>query len=476
MSSQSTEGSKLEYLKSLPSIRERCQLVFNLANDQDQLEFWSIDPSIMPSITEFCSHLIARDYGTNYQSIPPHGRWRHFLANGKDRIRLLIDQWSSEPNMDSLEIGRRLVDLFVVAVLMDAGAGDEWAFIEPLEEGNCSTSGNTNETLDQGIGRSEGLAVATLHAFKLGIFSSDPQQPHRVDHLALCSLTTEDVAKFMQSKPGNQLIGLEGRSTLLQKLGSLLSSGESKYFPNQGSNKKVRPGNMLDYITSQSSVLTAPRPMTSSEIVVPIDILWQVIIDEKLGIGSIWPEEGRESIDEKFIGDVWTCQALNRVTKDGGHVPFHKLSQWLTYSLIEVMEKILHWEFKGVEKMTGLPEYRNGGLLIDFEFIRPKPIAFIESLGLSETDPSSFNLMDSLPPLPASHPSIIEWRALTVIALDQIRASINQKLHQNGETKSLSLVQVLESATWKGGREIAKIKRSSNGGPPIKVISDGTVF
>ena len=40
----------------------------------------------------------------------------------------------------------------------------------------------------------------------------------------------------------------------------------------------------------------------------------------------------------------------------------------------------------------------------------------------------------------------------------------------------LTLAQVLESATWKGGREIAKERRSETSGPPIDIQSDGTVF
>lgn len=48
---------------------------------------------------------------------------------------------------------------------------------------------------------------------------------------------------------------------------------------------------------------------------------------------------------------------------------------------------------------------------------------------------------------------------------------------QLGMTASqLTLAQVLESATWKGGREIAKLKRPETGGPPIEIESDGTVF
>ncbi|WAQ84663.1 hypothetical protein PtA15_5A236 [Puccinia triticina] len=466
-----------DYLKSLGSIRERCQQVFNLTVNQDQLEFWSVDQSTLPSIVDFCSYLISRDYGANYQSIPPHGRWRHFLANERDRISPLLEQWSADSSVDPVETGRRLVDLFVVAVLMDAGAGDEWKFVEPLEE-SCSTSANANESLEQGIGRSEGLAVGTLHAFKQGIFSSDPKHPHQVDPTALSSLTPSKVAEFMQSKSGNQMVGLEGRSNLLQKLGCLLSSG-SKYFPAQEPNSQSRPGNLIDYILTHPDVHPLPRAVMRGEISMSIDVLWEVIINEKDGLGSIWPKEGRQPIGGKFIGDVWTCEALNRVTKDGGHVPFHKLSQWLTYSLIEVLEKTLKWVITGSEKMTGLPEYRNGGLLIDFQYIQPKPMAFIKSLGLPEADSSSFSLMDTLPPLAASHPAIVEWRALTVIALDRIKDSINEKLELVGSAQALSLPQVLEAATWKGGREIARIKRAQDGssaGPPIKVISDGTVF
>lgn len=46
----------------------------------------------------------------------------------------------------------------------------------------------------------------------------------------------------------------------------------------------------------------------------------------------------------------------------------------------------------------------------------------------------------------------------------------------NPEPPSLTLAQILESATWKGGREIARQKRPETGGPPIEIESDGTVF
>ncbi|MBW0465650.1 hypothetical protein O181_005365 [Austropuccinia psidii MF-1] len=469
-------ATRIGWLQSLDSIRATCRDVFELYQD-DQLEFWRVNEPNLTPIIEFCSYLISRDYGTNYQSIPSHSRWRHFLANGQDRISPLLKQWSDEPSFDNIEIGRKMVDLFVVAVLMDAGAGNDWVFSEPIED-SPSTSDDSNLDLKPGIGRSEGLAIGTLHAFKRGIFSSDPQNPHQVTPQALLSLTTSTVADFMQSKPGNQIIGLEGRSALLQNLGRLLESN-SCFFPCQPTHRQPRPGNLIDYILSHPAVKSHATESTTQKIVVPIDLLWEAVINHNSGLGSIWPKEGREAVDGEFIGDVWTCRSLKQVKGDQGYVSFHKLSQWLTYSLIEVLEKTLGWIITDQEKMTGLPEYRNGGLLIDFEYISPKPSAFALSESLSKAQSTSFDLLNSLPPLPASHPAIVEWRAITVIALDLIKEGINEKLGLTATSKALSLAQVLEAATWKGGREIAKIKRSQNGamaGPPLKVISDGTVF
>jgi hypothetical protein len=61
-----------------------------------------------------------------------------------------------------------------------------------------------------------------------------------------------------------------------------------------------------------------------------------------------------------------------------------------------------------------------------------------------------------------------------VSSRDRIADAIRQRL---GVTAvGLTLAQVLESATWKGGREIARQKRPETGGPPIDIESDGTVF
>jgi hypothetical protein len=54
------------------------------------------------------------------------------LANGKDRIQPLIDEWRQ--TTAPIEIARRLIDLFVVSVLLDAGAGPAWKYREDGDE------------------------------------------------------------------------------------------------------------------------------------------------------------------------------------------------------------------------------------------------------------------------------------------------------------------------------------------------------
>jgi len=68
---------------------------------------------------------------------------------------------------------------------------------------------------------------------------------------------------------------------------------------------------------------------------------------------------------------------------------------------------------------------------------------------------------------------IIEWRALTVILLDRVHEEIMGR--RGMDSSSFPLVKMLEAGTWKAGRIVAK-ERREDGTPPIKIISDGTVF
>jgi hypothetical protein len=137
-----------------------------------------------------------------------------------------------------------------------------------------------------------------------------------------------------------------------------------------------------------------------------------------------------------------------------GLIAFHKLSQWMTYSLVEPLEEA-GITITGVEGLTGLPEYRNGGLLLD-------------SGVLSFKNPHEGTVAHG----PESD-LIIEWRALTVFLLDKIGAEVQKRLGRTPQ--DFPLAKVLEGGTWAAGRKIAAMNRAG-GTPPLNIKSDGTVF
>lgn len=165
---------------------------------------------------------IQRDYAPDYESIPPHGRWQHFDVGGRPRVNQLLQSWPSR--IDAQERTRRLIDLFVVSVLLDAGAGNKWSY-------RSKESGKV-------FSRSEGLAVASLEMFKSGLFSSDPTEPCQVDGAGLKKITVEVLAKGMQHSEQNPLAGIEGRTGLLVRLSEALNNQD--FF-----GVDARPGNML---------------------------------------------------------------------------------------------------------------------------------------------------------------------------------------------------------------------------------------
>jgi hypothetical protein len=160
------------------------------------------------------------------------------------------------------------------------------------------------------------------------------------------------------------------------------------------------------------------------------------------------------------LGDVWHHRWAGGESKsEGGHgttddwVPFHKLSQWLSYSLIEP----LMWAgvtVTDLDALTGLPEYRNGGLLLDGGVIVPRDA---RSLAQRWKPGDEF---------------IVEWRALTVSLIDELAPLVRARLGKTAE--QMPLACILEGGTWAAGREIARELR--NGSPPLTIDSDGTVF
>ncbi|NES96530.1 MAG: URC4/urg3 family protein [Desertifilum sp. SIO1I2] len=392
-------------LRSPQAIRDRCNILYELAC-QDKLQHFRVDLSQLETTADYVLQVIRENYPN--LDIPFHSRWQHFEVGGISRIAQLA-------SLPPIEQAKAKYDLAIVSVLLDAGAGAAWKYQEAETGGTYS--------------RSEGLAVASLRMFERGLFSSSAQNPLQADAEGLKSLTESRLAAGFQVSSDNPLVGLSGRLQLLQKLGQSLT-----HYPDYFGSDNPRPGNLVSYFLSQAE----NNQISASFIFTTI----------LTGLGEIWP--GRLALDGVNLGDVWQHSALS----NAGYIPFHKLSQWLTYSLLEPLQEI-GLEITKLNTMTGLPEYRNGGLCLDLGLLQPKSNQILEQAHQVDSE------------------VIVEWRALTVILLDKIAEVIRKKL-QLSETE-LPLVKVLQGGTWTAGRKIAAELRPG-GIPPIQIDSDGTVF
>jgi len=392
-SSPSLLPGDLQYLRTPAAIRARAEAMLTYVEDGRSLWF-ALDPNGLERAVQ-ATLAVTRQRFANPAAIPFHSRWRHFESGGRDRWAMLAPRLASLPPE---EVARRRMDLAVVSVLLDAGAGAAWSYREP------AGFGGTGET----YARSEGLGVASFHMFASGAFSRDPKgDPLRVDAERLAKLTPMDIAMGFQVAAHNPLLGLDGRAELLRKLGTIGLD---------------RPGALFDVIVKDGGEVKAAAILAA-------------VLDT---LQPIWPSP---------VGDMWQHPVI-------GWVPFHKLSQWMSYSLVEPIEgaglKVVE-----LDALTGLPEYRNGGLLVDAGALRPKQSALLTK---------SFAPGDE---------AIVEWRALTVALLDRIGQHV--RLHLGMDSAHLPLVKVLEAGTWFAGRVLAA-ERRPGGGPPIVVESDGTVF
>jgi hypothetical protein len=390
-------------LLTAAAVRDRCGTVFAAAERGEARHFRLVRARLDEAVSRVVE-ITQRRYPD--LDVPYHSRWRHFSAGGVDRAAQVA------PGADPEEAARARIDLAVVSVLLDAGAGARWRFRE-AETGQI-------------LSRSEGLAVASLRAMQSGLFSADPAKPWRADAGALSRITPEALARAFQHAAGNELAGIEGRAALLRRLGEVCTAYPAQF------GTAALPGNLYHYWAARREKLTAPEILRT--------LLWL--------FGPIWP--GRISLSGVPLGDCGRHPAV----PGEGLVPFHKLSQWLTYSLVEPL-KAAGLPVTEIDALTGLAEYRNGGLFIDCGVLEPRDPALLRR------------------PLDALSEPVVEWRALTVALLDRLASGVRERLDKTAE--EFPLARVLEGGSWAAGREIAR-ERRPDGAPPLTVISDGTLF
>ncbi|MFC1456557.1 URC4/urg3 family protein [Microvirga arabica] len=401
-------------LLSAAAVRERSHQLLQ-AGLEGRLQHFTVDLGRLDA----CADEVVQTIRTAYPSldIPFHARWRHFAAGGHERWGAVMH---GAPWETAADMARSAFDLAIVSVLLDAGAGAQWRYEE----------GRTGETYI----RSEGLAVASFDMFVSGAFSSRPEDPFRVDADVLMTLTPEDLAEGFQVSADNPLVGLEGRAALLNRLGRVVATNPDIF----GQVDDPRPGGLFDVIAAAAE----------GERIKATAILEALLTH----LGPIWP--GRITLGGVDLGDTWRHPLVEAPDATKGLIPFHKLSQWLSYSLIEPLEWA-GFSVVEIDGLTGLPEYRNGGLFLDTGVIALK----------DQADASRAHPVDSQ--------IVVEWRALTVALLDRIAEPIRAKLGFAAE--DFPLAKALEGGTWATGRRLAKEKRG-DGSPPLSVTSDGTVF
>jgi hypothetical protein len=382
---------------------------------EDALEDWRVDIGRLPATADFVARVVRERYPR--LDPPVHSRWRHFVFGGRDLWRELIAtrQWSSPA-----AAARAAFDLVLMSVLLDAGAGPDWHYRDAAT-GIRAT-------------RSEGLALASLRWFESGGLSDDPNDPLRVDASALQRLDERSINAAFQVTETNPLLGAEGRASLLNRLGA---AGQARLdlFALADS---PRPGGLFDTLAHRAAQEPLPAP--------------EVLATLLEALGSIW--QHRPTLDGVPLGDCWFHPAFHGDEPASRYVPLHKLSQWLTYSLLEPLESAGIAVCR-VDELTGLAEYRNGGLFVDGEVLVPRDGVVASRLHA------------------VSDPFVVGWRAMTVALLDRIAPLVGARL---GLTPAeFPLANVLEGGTWAAGRLLARDKRP-DGGPPFQITSDGTVF
>ena len=395
-------------LLSSSAVRARCRLVYEDAQANKLLHFSISEAGLERAISE-----VAAIIRTRFPSleVPATSRWLHISSDRRQKLKAAL------AHMSALEQAKCNFDFIIISVLTDAGAGADW----------CYKDGN-----DRRYSRSEGLAQAGFDSFITGFFSSVNEQPIRVDAAALKALSAQSIAKLFQVNAENPMTGLDGRAGLLNRLGAALCDR----FPSRDPSE-LRPAHLLEAILERVQQNT----IEAAEVL-------KCVLNM---LGPIWP--GRILLEGVNLGDTWVYPPY-RGDALGGLIPFHKLSQWLSYSLFEPLSQY-GISVTNIDRLTALAEYRNGGLLLDSGAIVPH-----DSSALSRTH----KVDDSF---------VIEWRALTVALVDILADRLRTTLKLTAA--QLPLASVIEGGTWAAGREIAARLRPG-GSSPIRIESDGTVF
>ena len=296
---QSPEAALARTLLTAHAVRERAHELLALG-EADALRHWRVDRAKLESVAAYVVETMRQNYPA--LDIPFHARWRHFASGGIDRWAKLE---ATAPWPDASSRARSAFDLAIVSVLLDAGAGPDWRY-----RGEKGAS----------LSRSEGLAVASFDMFAQGAFSADPREKLRADASRLAAIEASKLARA---------------SRFPRRTASWNSRAARRCCARSGARSRRHP--------ASSPRRDDPRPAGSSTILPrwegadrcsPPHPFWKPCsrISGRSGRRACRSAASRSAI----AGGI---RAIVRTDATNGLLPFHKLSQWLSYSLIEPLQK-----------------------------------------------------------------------------------------------------------------------------------------
>ncbi len=389
------------------SIRHCSNLLFERAL-RDSLSHFSLDGR---KLDELVGDVVTR---ADLRTAPLHTQWRNFDFGGVERISQLDSQLSNQL-ADPIDRAKSRLDLLFLNEALETGGNGSWRYFD-------SVSGHF-------ISRTEGLATATLRLFQNGFFSSDTHQPCRVDAQRLRAISAEEFRCALQISADNPIAGgVESRLDRLSLFAFYLEAHREFQV-----DSSVRPGNILNAFSPTGAQ--------------PIEPLFSFLAQS---LTHIWPGNIHEG---KALGDAWRHSALDDDATVKGIVPIHRITQWLHYAIEPVMREFCQGTLQ-TETLTGLPGYRNSGLLIDRGVLVARD---------AELAKRTLHLGDE---------PIVELRALTIGAMDHVLKQVREAASM--DSASLPMAK-LNGIFWRAGREIAAAVRP-DGSPPFKVMDQGVPF
>jgi Protein of unknown function (DUF1688) len=462
LQTESTATAAALSLLSAEAVRTRAWRMLALGLNNRLLHF-SVDLDRLNTAVDLVLAVTRGAYPS--LDVPFHSRWRHFVVDGEDRWASLnaATKWP-----DRATRARSAFDLAAVSVLLDAGAGPDWAYTDPRT--------------GRRVGRSEGLALASFNMFARGAFSARRGDPLRVDAEVMARLPNDVLRHGFQVADSNPLVGLEGRAELLRRLGAVAAASPNIF----GVADAPRPGGLFDHLAGQTHNDRIGAPSLLSSVLYSLGPVWPSRLTlAGIALGDCWhhptlamtdattpspasglaraaplrtpnltgPYPSAPLFSSNGTGETQR-EKQAAVDPTCGLVPLHKLSQWLTYSLIEPMQAACI-SVVDINGLTGLAEYRNGGLFIDTGVLMLR----------HREEATRVHFVSSA--------LVVEWRALTVALVDLLSERLRERTGL--DAISLPLAKVLEGGTWAAGRNAAYARRAC-GSPPLRVVSDGTVF